>query len=256
MRIPTQFLARWLAGLLLAFAAVSAATGSDIPRHGKAVVLFSGRDLGNFDTFLTVQGLNNDPDRVFRVEKDVIHVSGKEFGYIITKKEFANYYLRAEFKWGEGTYAPREGQARDSGILYHVQGPQKVWPTSVEFQILEGGTGDFWMTDGGALTGMDGVRVTGPPGKALKIDRIGKGPGKNVTGFRDPVGEVEKPHGEWNLLELVVQGDHVKQFVNGKLANEGSGAYPSSGKILFQSEGAEIFFRNIKLYPLKSQNPK
>jgi hypothetical protein len=38
--------------------------------------------------------------------------------------------------------------------------------------------------------------------------------------------------------------------VNGKLANEGSQAFPSGGKILFQSEGAEVFFRNIKLYPL------
>ena len=107
------------------------------------------------------------------------------------------------------------------------------------------------MTDGGALTGSNGVRVTGPPGKALKIDRIGKGPATNVTGFRDPVGELEKPHGEWNLLELVVEGNRVRQFVNGKLANEGSEAYPSSGKILFQSEGAEVFFRNIKLYPLR-----
>ena len=73
----------------------------------------------------------------------------------------------------------------------------------------------------------------------------------NVAGYRDPVGELEKRHGEWNLLELVAQGDHVKQFDNGKLANEGSEASPSSGKILFQSEGAEVFFRKIKLYPLK-----
>jgi hypothetical protein len=255
MQISTQALARFLAALLLALVTATIATGSDIPAHGRAVVLFNGRDLTNIDTFLKDRGLNSDPDHVFRVEKGVIHVSGKEFGYIITRKEFANYYLRTEFQWGEGTYAPREGQARDSGILYHVQGPQKVWPTSIEFQILEGGTGDFWMTDGGALNGMDGVRVTGPAGKALKIDRIGKGPAKNVTGFRDPVGEVEKPHGHWNLLELVVQGDHVRQFVNGKLANEGSEAYPSKGKALFHSEGAEISFRNIKLYPLKSPNP-
>lgn len=251
MQIPRQVFARSLAALLLGVATALAATGSDIPPHGKAVALFNGRDLGNFETFLRDQGLNHDPDHVFRVEKHVIHVSGKEFGYIITRKEFANYYLRAEFKWGEGTYAPRQGQARDSGILYHVQGPQKVWPTSIEFQILEGGAGDFWMTDGGALTGSNGVRVTGPPGKALKIDRIGKGPATNVTGFRDPVGELEKPHGQWNLLELVVEGNRVRQFVNGKLANEGSEAYPSSGKILFQSEGAEVFFRNIKLYPLR-----
>ena len=235
----------------LALATITFATNSDIPPHGPAVVLFDGRDLKNFDIFLKNRGLNNDPEQVFRVENGVIHISGKEFGYIISRQEFRDYYLRAEFKWGQGTYAPREGQARDSGILYHVQGPQKVWPTSIEFQIIEGGTGDFWMTDGGALTGINGVRVTGPAESALKIDRIGKGPWDNVAGYRDPVGEMEKRHGEWNLLELVARGDHLRQFVNGKLANEGSEAFPSSGRILFQSEGAEVFFRDIELFPLK-----
>ena len=38
-----------------------------------------------------------------------------------------------------------------------------------------------------------------------------------------------------------------KNFVNGKLVNEGTGAKPSRGRILFQSEGAECFFRNIEL---------
>jgi hypothetical protein len=35
------------------------------------------------------------------------------------------------------------------------------------------------------------------------------------------------------------------------VVNEGSGANPSRGRILFQSEGAEVFFRNIELAPLQ-----
>jgi 3-keto-disaccharide hydrolase len=241
-----------VAAILLSTAPIQAQNPA-IPAHGKPIVLFDGSNLDSFDTFLKSKGLNNDPEHIFRVEDGVIHVAGKEFGYIITKQEFANYYLTAEFKWGESTYAPRAGNARDSGILYHIQGPQKVWPTSIEFQIIEGGTGDIWLTDGGALTATNGSRLTGPPGKAVKIDRIGKGKWESVTGFRDPSGELEKPHGEWNFLELVAQGDHVKQWVNGKLANEGSQAYPASGKILFQSEGAEIYFRNLKVYPLNEK---
>jgi 3-keto-disaccharide hydrolase len=227
------------------------ASTKGIPARGPAVVLFNGSDLSGFDTFIQSKGLNNDPDHVFQVEHGMVHVSGTEMGYIITKQDYQNYYLKAEFKWGEGTFAPREGQARDSGILYNIQGEQKVWPRSVEFQINEGCTGDFWLTDGAALTGKDGQRVTGPDGKAVKIDRFNKGPWKNVVGYRDPVNEVEKPHGQWNVLELVNQNGHVKQYVNGKLVNEGTDAFPSSGKILFQSEGAEVFFRNMKLYPLK-----
>lgn len=224
---------------------------SYIPAHGKPIVLFDGSHRDQFASFLKTNGLNSDPDHVFTFEKDVIHVSGAEMGYLITKKEFADYYLRGEFKWGEATHAPREGQARDSGILYHIQGPNKVWPTSIEYQICEGQTGDFYMTDGAALTGTDGKRETGPPNSAARIKRIGEGPWQNVTGYRDPNGEVEKPHGEWNVVEIVVQGDNVKQYLNGKLVNEGSKAYPASGKILIQSEGAEIYFRDIKLYPLK-----
>jgi 3-keto-disaccharide hydrolase len=222
-----------------------------IPKHGPAIVLFDGKDLSNFDTFLPSTGLNSDPNHVFTVEHGVVHVSGTEMGYFITKREYENYYLRAEFKWGEGTFGERDGKARDSGILYNVQGPNKVWPRSIEFQINEGCTGDFWMTDGAALTGKNGVRVTGPPGRASKIDRFNKGPWKNVVGYRDPVNELEKPHGEWNLVELVNRDGHVWQYVNGKLANEGTDAFPSSGKILFQSEGAEVYFRDMKLYPLE-----
>ena len=227
------------------------AQGKDIPKHGPAVVLFDGKDLSQFDTFLPSTGLNSDPHHVFTVENGTVHVSGTEFGYFITKQEYKNYYLRAEFKWGEGTFPPRQGQARDSGILYNIQGENKVWPRSVEFQINEGCTGDFWMTDGAQLTSSNGTRVIGPPGQASRIDRFNKGEFKNVTGFRDPTNELEKPHGEWNVVELANRDGHVWQYVNGKLANEGTGAFPSSGRILFQSEGAEIYLRDIKLYPLK-----
>jgi hypothetical protein len=238
-----------LAGLL--GAVQSTAQKPAIPKHKAAIVLFDGKNLNQFDTFLPSTGLNADPTHVFTVEDGVVHVSGTEMGYFITKREYKNYYLRAEFKWGEGTFAPRAGQARDSGILYNIQGPDKVWPRSVEFQINEGCTGDFWMTDGAALTGKDGVRVTGPDGKAAKIDRFNKGVWKNVAGYRDPTNELENAHGEWNVVELVNREGHVWQYVNGKLANEGTNAFPLSGKVLFQSEGAEVYFRNIKLYPLK-----
>ena len=222
-----------------------------IPAHEPMMVLFDGRDLSQFDTFIRGRGLNSDPERVFRVEDGLIHVSGHEMGYLLTKQTFHRFYLRAEFKWGEGTFGERKGQARDSGILYSIQGEQKVWPRSIEFQIKEGETGDFWMTDGAALTGMDGVRVTGPVGSATNIGHIGKGPTKNVIGFRNSSGEMERPHGEWNTLEMVVEDKVIHQYVNGKLANVGTNPFPTEGKILFQSEEAEIYFRNIRIAPLK-----
>jgi len=236
----------------LAFPALAqTAPTSAIPPHQPAIVLFNGSDLAQFDTFIRGRGLNADPEHVFQVDHGLIHVSGREMGYLLTKQAFHRFYLRADFKWGEGTFAERAGQARDSGILYSIQGEQKVWPRSVEFQIKEGETGDFWMTDGAAVTGADGKRVTGPPGSALNIGHIGKGPTQNTVGFRNPSGELEKPHGQWNTLELVVDDKVIHQYVNGTLANVGTDPSPTEGKILFQSEGAEVFFRNIEIAPLK-----
>src|SRR5437762_100923 len=123
---------------LIAIASIAA----DLP-NGKPVRLFNGKNLDGFDTFLRTKGINNDPEKVFQLHDGMVHISGAEYGYIITKQEYGNYYLRAEFKWGEKTWAPREGKARDSGILYHVVGLDKIWPTSIEYQMIEGGTGDI-----------------------------------------------------------------------------------------------------------------
>ncbi len=256
--------AKRFAFVLTAFAALScwaaAQQTSGIPPHGKLVKLFNGKDFSGFDTVLKSKGINNDPEHIFTVEKKgIIHVSGNDFGGIVTKKEYENYYLRAEFKWGEKTWQDRVGKARDSGILYNITGPIQdpgdTWPRSFEFQVQEGGTGDFWLIRGASLKVNGNLIVSDdvhPKGHLhVRSVRFGAGPWQNVTGYRDPVGEVEKPKGEWNQLELVVDHDHVKYFVNGKLVNEGTDMNATKGKILFQTEGAEVFFRNLEIAPLK-----
>ena len=226
------------------------------PKSG-AVQLFNGQDLTGFDTFLQKKGKNNDPDKVFTVNDGVIHVSGKEYGYFITQKDYENYYLAVEFKWGEATHPPRKDKARDSGILYHVTGPDKVWPESVEFQMIEGGTGDLILVGGASMdyTAAVAGRAVGAKlsddGKRYlsgRIDRLNKGDWKDVVGYRN-ANEVENPHGEWNTLELIADEDTYTYKVNGKLVNQGTGLRPRKGRILFQSEGAELFFRKIELRP-------
>jgi hypothetical protein len=61
---------------------------------------------------------------------------------------------------------------------------------------------------------------------------------------------ISKGLGKWNVLELVVDHDRILYYVNGKLANMGIDANPTQGKILFQSEGAEVFFRKMQIATL------
>ena len=87
-----------------------------VPPHRKLSSLFNGKDLTGFDTLLEKQGIASDPNKVFIAENGMLHISGQEFGGLVTQKEYGNYYLRAEFKWGEKTYAPRDGKARTAAF--------------------------------------------------------------------------------------------------------------------------------------------
>ena len=62
--------------------------------------------------------------------------------------------------------------------------------------------------------------------------------------------DVESPSGEWNRLEVIAKGDTLQYFVNGAMVNEAFDCKPSEGKILLQTEGAEMLVRRYELYPL------
>ena len=63
---------------------------------------------------------------------------------------------------------------------------------------------------------------------------------------------LEKAPGEWNHYRIEVKGDTVRAFINGELANEGSGIDVLAGPIGLQTEGSEIHFKNVRLEPLKA----
>lgn len=247
------------------------------------IVLFNGKDLANFYTWL-VDFKHEDPHRVFTVVDQIdgapaIRSSGQHYGGIITKESYANYRLVVEFRWGFVTWEPRKDRTRDSGILLHCQGPDGnskadfngPWMRSIEFQIIEGGTGDILLVGGYDKAGGPrithsmlaplkagtpaNVRVWDPQGTPTectgRINWYGRAPDwKDVLGFRGPQ-DVEKPLGQWNHLEAIVDGNSVVYFVNGIKVNEATRSALSEGKLLFQSEGAEIYFRKIELHPLK-----
>src|SRR5258708_30431830 len=172
----------------------SAALAASNPKLGPKIRLFNGKNLDGFYTFLEKQGKNHDPDHVFRVENGAVHVSGGEFGYFMTEKEYENYYLHVMFKWGEQTHEPRKDKARDSGVLFHANVEDRVWPHWIEFHMIGGGTGDI------ILVGETQLTVKGATKDKRRFDRFGKGPWKDVAGSPDPQKEVERCDGQWNCL--------------------------------------------------------
>ncbi|MBI3411506.1 MAG: DUF1080 domain-containing protein [Planctomycetes bacterium] len=263
----------------LVLALVGIMTGARAPAScadspTKELKLFNGKDLTNFYTYLgspekgaKPYGKNNDPEGVFTVKDGMIRVSGKVFGGFITEKEFENYHLVVEFKWGEMTFPPRERAARDSGILLHCVGDDGaaggVWMESIECQMIEGGTGDFILVGGKnrpALTVKAEKRGNefyyNPDAKPMefkagRINWFARDPTwKDLKGFRGEH-DLEKPVGDWNRLECICDGDKITNILNGKVLNAAANASHTQGKIIFQSEGAEVFFRRIDLLPLR-----
>lgn len=231
--------------------------------------LFNGKNLNGWYTFLQKSGRNNDPKKVFSVINGMIHIGGEEWGCITTNKEYTNYRLVAEFKWGGKTYAPRINNARDCGILLHSKGAdggsQGIWMRSIECQIIEGGTGDFIVvgdsSDAFQLTTTiakektDDSYVYQPGGDTMKLtsDRINwyaRDAGwKDIKGFRG-ANDIEKPMGEWNRMECIANNGELTVILNGKVVNHAFNVIPNHGHIQIQAEGAEILFRLVDILPV------
>ena len=199
--------------------------------------LFNGKDLNGWYSFLKTKGKNNDPEKIFTVEDGLLHISGKEFGYICTEKVYKNFHLVAEFKWGVKKYPPRDADTtkRDNGICFYIPVNENdfVWPKSIEFQVQEGDVGDFWLIDSTTIK-VNGIRSQ--PDAFARIQKKADG---------------EMPTGQWNKIEIIANKGKITYIVNGKLVNEGEDPSEQQGKILIQSEGAEIYYRKIEIAELK-----
>ena len=246
------------------------------------IVLFGpGTGLGAFEAWL-VDTHEKDPDRVFTVVDQIdgapaIRISGERWGGIVTREAFRDYRLVVEFRWGLLTWDKRKNAARDSGVLVHCQGrPGNTgrdgngpWMRSIEAQVIEGGVGDFilvagWEPDGRRLqpsfTVTAGVDRDGEPVFDLngtpkpftdgRVNWFGRDVDwKDALGFRGGA-DVESPYGQWTRLEVVAKGDEITNVVNGTIVNRATASTYRDGRIMLQSEGAEIYFRKVEVQPL------
>jgi hypothetical protein len=213
----------------------------------------------------TPLGLNNDPKKVFTTFSEngstVLHVSGEIYGGLTTKKEYANYHLSVDFKWGDRQWEPRLKDKRDSGILYHCQGEHgafwQVWKSCLEYQVQETDLGDLHELAG--PQSKSHFRILSE--KENIFDPQSPLPWSHWKGHLSASAEPDRPHGEWNHLEVYVLGDSAIHVANGIVvlalidAIDRSGNPLKSGQIQLQSEAAECFYRNIRLTPITAFPP-
>lgn len=225
----------------------AAAAEAKVPES--TVALFNGRDLSGW----VVVARDNDPAgaQTWSVRDGVLTATGEPYGYARTAGAWRDYALRIEWRWVPGE-APRDPQGRprgrNSGVLLHTHGEDKVWPSCVEAQLHEGNAGDFIALGPIVFDELTAMREQA----AAAAGDDAEARQRALTGRRlaRQHASSEKAIGEWNTYEIVARGDTMTLTVNGVLQNTATRLTVSEGWIGLQSEGMPIEFRRVELSPL------
>jgi len=209
-------------------------------QKGEWVILFDGSSTDKLRGY----AMDSFPGKAWKVEDGaLVTLTGVDNIDIVTKDEYKNFEL--VFEW-------KTSVAGNSGVFFHVKenlahesgnGNSPNWLDNFEMQILD----DINFND--------------------------KAPIRSAGSLYDliiPANKTLKPIGEYNLAKLVVNGNHVEHWLNGKkivqyemgsdemknlLAkskfkdNPGYGTSPN-GLIMFQHHGQQVWFKNIKIKTL------
>jgi YVTN family beta-propeller protein len=214
--------------------AMASAPASAAPAD--TVRLFNGRDLGGWSAFLADPKVRMED--VWSVRDGILVGRGEPLGFLQTTAEYTSFKLLVEWRWPEGA-AARLGKTPNSGVLLRVNGEAKAIPRAYEAQLQSGSAGDLY--------GFWGMPLEGDP--ARRREARGHELLGDMVGFTKAEA-AEKPEGQWNVYEIVVDGPSILVHVNGKKVNEAHGAAVLQGRIGLQSEGGEIHFRKVELTPV------
>ena len=212
---------------LLACAAVLTAVGlaaSEDKKDDGFTPVFNGRDFTGWKFY--VKG-GADPKDTWSVKDGAIVCTGKPNGYFYTAKSYKNYALRYDWRYVKPPAG--EKSTYNSGLLVHIQNPGTpavggTWPKCVEIQGANANHGTLYFL------------------QAKKLDS---------TYDKAAKAKATHPIGEWNTTEAVLGADgSITAKINGAQVASGKSDL-TEGPFGFQSEGAEVHFRNIKVKELR-----
>ena len=184
--------------------------------------LWNGKDFEGFAFHMGKGGTDN--DGTFSVKDGVIVCTGKPSGYMYTKKPYSRYTLEYEwaFRRPEGL-KDEAGFRSNSGCLVHIgeENALGIWPRSVEVQ--------------------------GAHNQAGLILPIPRNLRCKVTDDKAARARSLKPVGQWQTTTIDVDGGNMTISLNGQVVSTVRDCELTEGPIGFQSEGAEIHLRNIRI---------
>lgn len=157
-------------------------------------------------------------------------------GDLMTREQFGDFELEYEWKISPGG---------NSGVIYRIAEQEDTpWKTGPEMQVLDN-----------------------------ERHADGKLPSHRAGALYDlivPPDNITRPVGEWNQARIRVQGNHIQQWLNGKLTADvvvgspqweemygkskfkpyASFARVPRGYIALQDHGDAVWYRNIRVRPL------
>jgi hypothetical protein len=228
---PTRIVLGSLALVLASLLGVAASFAADDAKKEEGFTpLFNGKDT----TGWVYGGTKEAPAKSgkgYQVNGGVLFCTKEDGGNLYTEKEYANFVLRFEFKLepnsnnGVGIRAPLQGDAAYQGI---------------ELQVLDDSGSDYQTLQPYQYHG-------------------------SVYGCVAAKRGSQKPVGEWNTQEVVVDGRHIKVTLNGDVIVDTNlddvkdpevlkahpGLARTTGHIGFLGHGTRVEFRNIRLKELK-----
>lgn len=231
------------------------------------IVLFNGENLEGWTPKITGHPIGENYANTFRVEDNILKVEyddyddfGGRFGHLYSDIAYSHYKLRLDYRFVGRMLRDAPGYVDlNSGVMLHSQSPQSMsldqdFPASLEMQFL---------ADLGR-----GKRQTGnacTPGTHLTFED--KFTRRHVIRSSAPT----LPPDQWVSVEMEVhgneliihrvEGEEVLRYTKPQLdpqsqeakslVKRGSDTQLSYGHIALQAEGQRVWFRNIKLLPLK-----
>ena len=206
-------------------------------REKRFTKLFNGKDTSGW-VYGIEKGKEKKAGAGYQVnpETGVLYTTKEDGGNLYTKKEYANFVLRFEFKLSPGgnnglaIRAPREGNAAYEGIELQILDDSSVRYAKLRPEQYHGSIYDVIAAKRGAL----------------------------------------KPVGEWNEQEVTASGRHIKVILNAQTTvyanlddvkdpeklQKHPGLQRTSGHIGFLGHGEAMEFRNIRIKELPATAEK